>query len=54
MPHRSYWINKDNAAFIEQNRGGMTPNKVINILIRQAREADPSGQYLKSLLASYD
>ena len=54
MPHRNYWINKDNAAFIEQHKGTMTSNKVINILIRQAREADPSGQYLKSLLASYD
>jgi endo-beta-N-acetylglucosaminidase D len=53
MPVQSFWMNKDLLQWLNENRGEVKLNTAINILIKQQKEADPNGDYLRSILKGY-
>ena len=53
MPVQSVWLNAENLKFLQSLTDISKINATINILIRQAREADPTGAYARGVIKSY-
>ena len=56
MPQTSFWFNKENLQWLEsaKEKHNIKINKLVNTVVRHAREADVGGQYLDSLIRDYD
>ena len=55
MPQTSFWFNELNLQWLKnaKEKHNIKLNKLVNTIIRHAREADTDGLYLESLIRDY-